>query len=317
LHYICDIQTGGGSATSWISRNTMPVGLQVPETVKENDETENEEEMEEEDVALVVDAGDIEPLEPKSLTEAKRLPEWPEWEKAIHKELKTLKDVGTWELTDPPEGANVVGLKWVFHIKCDVSGRVVHYKAKLVAQGFSQVEGVDYFDTYAPVARLALLRTILTLAARLDLELHQIDIKGAYLNGELTNEEHIYMRQPPGYPYPNTTGHVLRLCKTIYGLKQSGRRWYQKLTKICEEVIGLTRCSVDQAVFYRRDGDSILVMAVHVDDCTIAAWPPKLVEELKQKLRTCVEVTNLGELWWLLGIEITCDHNMRTICLLQ
>ena len=206
--YVHDIQTGGGSATGWVSHNAMPVGLQVPETVKEINETENEEE-EEEDVALVVDAGDIEPLEPKSLTEAKRRLEWPEWEKAIHKELKTLEDVGTWELTNTPEGANVVGSKWVFRIKHNASGRVVRYKARLVAQGFSQVEGVDYFDTYTLVARLASLRTILALAARLDLELHQIDIKGAYLNGELTNEERIYMRQPPGYPYPNATGRVL------------------------------------------------------------------------------------------------------------
>jgi len=103
----------------------------------------------------------------------------------------------------------------------------------------------------------------------------------------------------------------------IYSLKQSGHRWYQKLTKICEEVIGLTRCSVDQAVFYHRDGDSILVMAVHVDDCTIAAWPPKLVEELKQKLQTRVEVTDLGELRWLLGIEIARDRDARTIRLSQ
>ena len=127
LQYVHDIQTGGGSATGWVSRDAMPVGLQVPETVKENDETENEEEKEEEDVALVVDAGDIEPLEPKSLAEAKRRPEWPEWEKAIREELKTLKDAGTWELTDLPIGANVVGSKWVFRIKCDASGRVVRY----------------------------------------------------------------------------------------------------------------------------------------------------------------------------------------------
>ena len=125
--YVCDIQTGGGSATGWVSRDAMPAGLQVPETVKENDETENEEEKEEENVALVVDAGDIEPLEPKSLAEVKRHPEWPEWEKAIREELKTLEDAGTWELTDPLEGANVVGSKWVFRIKRDASGRVVRY----------------------------------------------------------------------------------------------------------------------------------------------------------------------------------------------
>jgi hypothetical protein len=312
--YVRDIRSNKGSATGY-SQDTMPTGLQAPE--EKRVENKGEEKSTEGDVTLVVDAGDIQPLEPKSLAEAKRRPEWPYWEKAIREELKTLEDAGTWELTSLPEGANVVGSKWVFRIKRDASGQVVRYKARLVAQGFSQVEGVDYFDTYAPVAKLASLRTILALAARFDLELHQIDIKGAYLNGELTDNEHIYMRQPPGYPYPNSMGCVLRLHKTIYGLKQSGHRWYQKLTKICEEVMGLTRCNVDQAVFYRREGDSILVMAVHVDDCTIAARPPKLVEELKEKLRTRVEVTDLGELRWLLGIEIARDRDARTICLSQ
>ena len=108
---------------------------------------------------------------------------------------------------------------------------MIRHKARLVAQGFSQVEGVDYFDMYAPIVSLASLCIILALAAHMDLELHQIDIKGAYLNGKLTDDEQIYMCQPPGYPYPNTTGHVLQLRKMIYGLKQSGRCWYQKLTK--------------------------------------------------------------------------------------
>ena len=207
-------------------------------------------ETNDEDVTLVVDAGDIKPLEPKSLVEVKRRPEWPEWEKAINEELKTLEEASTWEISDLPEGADLVGSKWVFRIKKDASGRVVRYKARLVAQGFSQVEEVDYFDTYAPVAKLSSLRTILALAARLDLELDQIDIKGAYLNGELTDDEIIYMRQPPGYPYPNANGRVLRLRKTIYRLKQSSHRWYQKLTVICKETMGLTHCNVNQAVFY-------------------------------------------------------------------
>ena len=125
------------------------------------------------------------------------------------------------------------------------------------------------------------------------------------------------MRQPPGFPYPNSSGKVLRLQKTIYGLKQSGRRWYQKLTEICEKYLGLTRCSVDQAVFYRRDGKLIVVIAVHVDDCTIAASTKALVREVKSTLNKHVEVTDLGEVHWLLGIEVTRDREARTISLSQ
>jgi hypothetical protein len=264
-----------------------------------------------------VDVHDAEALEPLSLAEAKRRPEWPEWERAIREELKTLDDAGTWRLEIPPPDANIVGSKWVFRLKKDAAGHIVRYKARLVAQGFSQVEGVDYFDTYAPVAKLASIRTILALAAELDLELHQVDIKGAYLNGELTKDEVIYMRQPPGFPLPNSSGKVLRLVKTIYGLKQSGRRWYQKFTEICETTLGLTRCSVDQAVFYRRKGNSIIIIAVHVDDCTIAANNRKMIEDIKSKLGSRVEVTDLGELHWLLGIEVTRDREAHTVLLSQ
>jgi hypothetical protein len=176
---------------------------------------------------------------------------------------------------------------------------------------------VDYFDTYTSVAKLASLGTILALAARLDLELHQVDIKGAYLNGVLTHDEVIYMCQPPGYPYPNSSRKVLQLRKTIYGLKQSGQRWYQKLTEICTETLSFQRCNVDQAVFYCCDDEAIAVMAVHVDDCTIVAYPRELVDEVKRKLGTRVEVTNLGELHWLLGIEVSRDHDVCTLCLSQ
>src|ERR1700678_1210491 len=110
-----------------------------------------------------------------------------------------LKAAGTWEIVDVPKGVNVVGSKWVFQAKKDAAGNVVRYKARLVAQGFSQVPGVDYFDTFAPVACLASIRTVLAFAAAEDYETGQIDIKGAYLNGELTNDEVIFMRQPPGY----------------------------------------------------------------------------------------------------------------------
>ncbi len=206
-----------------------------------------------------------------------------------------------------------MGSKWVFRIKKDAEGGIVKFKARLVAQGFSQVPGIDYFDTYAPVARLASIRSILAMAAALDLELHQVDIKGAYLNGKLTDKEIIYMRQPPGYPEPGShPGQVCRLVKTLYGLKQSGRRWYQRLVEILVEKLGFKQCDVDQAVFYKQEGRNLTVIAVHVDDCTIAASSLRLVREVKEGMAKYVEVTDLGELHWILGIEITRDRESRS-----
>jgi hypothetical protein len=267
--------------------------------------------------ALVAQTSEIEAIDPRSLAEAKRRPDWHLWEAAIHEELKVLREAGTWELTDAPTGANVVGSKWVFRAKKDAAGNVVRYKARLVAQGFSQVPGVDYFDTYAPVAKLASIRTVLALAAAKDMELHQIDIKGAYLNGELTDKETIYMSQPPGYHAPDSSGKVCILRKTLYGLKQSGRRWYQKLVDIMLTKLLFSRCDVDQAVFFRHTNDATIIVLVHVDDCTIAATTQVLVKHFKAGISKHVEITDLGELHWLLGIEIKRDRERRTIHLSQ
>ena len=199
----------------------------------------------------------------------------------IREELDTLHTAGTWTLEHAPPGANVIGSKWVFKAKKDASGKVVRYKARLVAQGFSQVEGIDYFDTYAPVARLPSSRAIIAMANRLGLKLHQVDIKGAYLNGELLADEILYMRHPPGYRQ-DASGRVLRLHKSLYSLKQAGRRWYQKFTQILGS-LGFKQCKVDQAIFYKHTKTPrvIIVIAVHVDDCTIAASSVLAVNALK------------------------------------
>ena len=121
----------------------------------------------------------------------------------IDEELETLCKAETWELTEAPDGANIIGSKWVFHAKKNTAGIVICYKACLVTQGFLQVPGVDYFNTIAPVAKPASIHTVLTIAAADDLEMHQIDIKGTYLNGILTSCKVIYMQQPPGYHNPS------------------------------------------------------------------------------------------------------------------
>ena len=172
-------------------------------------------------------------------------------------------------------------------------------------QGFSQVPGVDYFDMFTPVACLASIRTVLAFAASENYETGQIDIKGAYLNGELTKNEVIYMKQPPGYSVSAKNGKVLvcRLRKTLYGLKQSGRRWYQKLVEIMEK-LGFSRCEVDQAVFYWRGEGKLMIVLVHVDDCTIVANAQPLIMHFKIKIAKHVKITDLGDLHWILGIEV-------------
>ena len=128
----------------------------------------------------------------------------------------------------------MVGSKWVFRAQKDAAGNVICYKARLVAQGFSQVSGVNYFDTFVPVAQLASICTVLAFAAAEDYETGQIDVKAAYLNGKLTEDEVIFMKQAPGYGEAGEGDKVkvLRLWKMLYGLKQAGRRWYQKLVEI-------------------------------------------------------------------------------------
>jgi hypothetical protein len=233
---VLEILSGRAVSSSRPSDPIIAPGIQVPTAVVEEPEGEETPDVLMADnfveYAMVADMSEVEGLEPHSLAEAKRGPDWLFWEKAIFEELRTLKEAGTWELVDAPSGANIVGSKWAFRVKKDAAGHVVRFKARLVAQGFSQVPGVDYFDTFAPVAKLVSIRTVLAMATKLDFELHQIDIKSAYLNGELTKDENIFMKQPPGYPAPNSSGKVCHLLKTLYGLKQSGRRWYQKLVEI-------------------------------------------------------------------------------------
>ena len=230
-----------------------------------------------------------------------------------------LRAAGTWEVIDKPDGVNVVGSKWVFRAKKDVTGNVIRYKARLVAQGFSQVPGVDYFDTFAPVARLASVHMVLAYVATEDYETGQIDIKAAYLNGELTEDKVIFMKQAPGYEEAGEEGKVkvLRLWKLLYRLKQAGRRWYQKLVEIMTK-LGFVRCEGDQAVFYRRCDkmNVLIVILVHVDDCSIVGKTKALIARFKTEIAKFVDITDMGELHWILGIEVRriCEDRKVLLC---
>ncbi|WJX62480.1 hypothetical protein P8452_47472 [Trifolium repens] len=165
-------------------------------------------------------------VEPKNVKEALTDEFWIE---AMQEELNQFKRNEVWDLVPRPEGVNIIGTKWVYRNKSDESGVVTRNKARLVAQGYSQIEGVDFDETFAPVARLESIRLLLGVACILKFKLFQMDVKSAFLNGYL-NEE-VYVEQPKGFVDPNYPDHVYRLKKALYGLKQAPRAWYERLTK--------------------------------------------------------------------------------------
>jgi hypothetical protein len=158
--------------------------------------------------------------DPKTLSEACSHADWPLWQAAMEKEITMLKHAGTWTTVPRPTGRNIVGSKWVYQIKRKSDSSVDKYKARLVACGFTQVYGEDYYNTFSPVAKLSSFRTILALAARFNWEIDSFNFNGAYLNSKLDADEEIYMQEPPGYEGQGVDS-VKRLRKLLYRLKQA------------------------------------------------------------------------------------------------
>jgi Reverse transcriptase (RNA-dependent DNA polymerase) len=232
----------------------------------------------------------------------------------MDREITTLERAGTWETVPRPQGMNIISSKWVFRIKRKADGTIEKYKARLVARGFTQIYGVDYYDTYSPVARLPSIRTILAFAARYDWDIETFDFIGAYLNGELEADEDIYMQAAPGYEEQGD--QVKHLKKSLYGLKQAGRRWYDTLSNALTK-IGFCVSKADPGVFYLRAQCDILMLAVHVDDCVMTGSSSQLIVDYKTKINAQYSLTDLGPIHWLLGIKIVRDRSARTISLSQ
>jgi hypothetical protein len=249
---------------------------------------------------------------PRSYNEALKSAEQLEWKQAMREEIEMMKEKGTYQLVELPKDREAIGCKWTYVKKVDELGRVSRYKARLVALGCSQIPGVDFTETFAPVVRLESIRAALAIAAIENLEIIQMDIRGAYLNGEL--KEEIYMRQPPGFE--DETQRVWRLRKTIYGLKQSGREWNRefdsKLTSI-----HLNKTAVDHCVYFReRDGERTWI-TVWVDDLLILSTTRQEAERTREEIEKLFETKDLGEPRKIIGIEIKRDRQSGTISLSQ
>jgi hypothetical protein len=267
-------------------------------------------ESEELTIAAISEAQD----DPKSLSEARSRPDWPKWQEAMDREIGTLEKAETWITVLRPKGKNIVGSKWVFRIKRKADSTIEKYKAHLVARGFMQKFGVDYFDTFSPVTRLASFRTILAYAARNDWDIDTFDFNRAYLNGELSADEDIYMQSPPGYE--NQGESVKHLCKSLYGLKQARHKWYDTLYRALTGE-GFHVNAADPGVFFARNNEQVTILAIHVDNCMITGSSGDLISEYKQRLHSRYSPTDLGPIHWLLGIKITHDREACTISLSQ
>ena len=298
----------GVMSTKPMEMGQLPKGVQPGfiEEVAEDDESA---------AIAAVAVTEMDEVQP-SYEEARLRSDWPEWKKAIDVELQNLKEAGTWDVVERPSGVNIVDSKWVFRLKKDAEGKIVKWKARLVARGFTQVQGVDYFETFAPVARLAFIQLILAVAARNDWEIRMFDFHSAYLNGVLSDGETIYMEQPPNHEVADRSQYVVKLRKSLYGLKQAGKKWYDTL---CDSLasVGFRRSMADPAVFYVHDGNDVVILFIHVDDTTVTGSSSRLIEEYEQRVGKIFNITHLGSVSWLLGLAITRDRTKRTLSMSQ
>ena len=257
---------------------------------------------------------------PKRYQEAVDGPDRASWVKAMDTEIDNHRRNGTWRVLDSsavPSGANLVKSTWSFKIKVDSQGRIARYKARACAQGFSQVAGVDFFDTTSPALRLSSLRTLIALAAGRGWPLQQVDFVAAYLQAELPASEVVYMTPLKGYPMgygshatsgpgggdSKTPSKVLEVRRCIYGLKQSGRMWYQRLRSWLLSQ-GFTQECNDPCVFASADKD--ILLGVYVDDLVVTG--PGDVKGFVAQLASQFEVEDQGELSYILGTNVDRDQ---------
>jgi hypothetical protein len=186
-----------------------------------------------------------------------------DWILAMEEELNQFTKIDVWNLVQKPKGVHVIVTKWIFRSKLNEKGEIVRNKARLVAQGNSQQEGIDYTETFAPVARLEAIRILISFSVNQKIILHQMDVKSAFLNGYISEE--VYVHQPPGFEDAKHPDHVFKLKKSLYGLKQAPRAWYERLSTFLLEN-EFVRGKVDTTLLCKSYKHDILIVQIYVDD---------------------------------------------------
>lgn len=229
------------------------------------------------------------------------------WRKAMDAEIEAIERNDTWELTDLPTEAKKVGVKWIYKTKFNENGEVDKYKARLVAKGYTQEHGVDYTEVFAPVARLDTIRVVISLAALKEWTIYQLDVKSAFLHGELSEE--VFVEQPPGYEQKGNEQKVYRLKKALYGLKQAPRAWYSRIESYFMKE-GFKKCHYEHTLFIKTGkGGKILIVCLYVDDLIFTGNYEIMFAEFKKSMMLEFDMTDLGKMRYFLGIEVMQRSN--------
>ena len=259
---------------------------------------------------LLTDGG-----EPESFQEAQTHKDRGSWMKAMQEEMESLPKNNTYELVKLPKGRKALRNKWVYKLKKDGRGDLVKYKARLVVKGFGQKKGIDFDEIFSPIVKLSSIRIILGLATNQDLEIEQLDVKTAFLHGDL--EEEIYMQQPEGFEDKRKEDLVCKLKKSLYGLKQAPRQWYKKFDSFMVGH-GYQRTAADYCVYFKRyPGEKFIILLLYVDDMLIVGQDRAQISKLKEELAESFEMKDLGPAKQILGMEITRDRKNRRLWLSQ
>ncbi|GJU38243.1 zinc finger, CCHC-type containing protein [Tanacetum coccineum] len=244
--------------------------------------------------------------DPRTYNEAMQSRDSAFWKEAIDDEIGSIMENNTWVLSDLPPGCKPLGCKWIFKRKMKVDGTIDKFKARLVIQGFRQKEGIDYFDTYAPVARITTIRLLLALAAIHNLVIHQMDVKTAFLNGDL--DEEVYMKQPEGFVMPGNEHKVCKLVKSLYGLKQAPKQWHQKFDEVVLSS-GFLLNQSDKCVYSKFDSSGKgVIICLYVDDMLIFGTDQNQVDKTKKFLSSRFSMKDMGEADVILGIKIKREN---------
>ena len=247
---------------------------------------------------------------PKTYKQAVSCEESDKWKEAMDEEIASLRENNTYSLVPLPSDAKVVGGRWVYAVKTDPGGNE-RYKARYVAQGFKQIQGDDYFETFAPTAKMSSVRMVMQVAAELDLIVHQLDVKTAYLNAGIDCE--IFMNEPKGYE--TSSGNVKMVCrlnKAIYGLKQSGRMWNIELNNFLKSH-GFIQSVYDPCLYIYRVNSGVAFLLIWVDDIVVAADSDILLKKIKSWLKIRFKMKDLGVINRFLGIKFTVENGTITM----
>ena len=240
--------------------------------------------------------------DPRTYKEAVSSPDASHWKEAINSEIESIMQNHTWELVDLPPGSKPLGYKWIFKKKMKADGSIDKYKARLVVKGYRQKEGLDYFDTYSPVTRITSIRMLIAIASLNRLEIHQMDVKTAFLNGEL--DEEIYMEQPEGFIAPGQERKVCKLVKSLYGLKQAPKQWHEKFDNVMlSNGFKINEC--DKCVYVKSTQKEYVIVCLYVDDMLIMGSNNEVINSTKRMLSNRFDMKDLGIADIILGIKIS------------